>query len=66
MSTQRCFDLLERTVSHNNKYIITVEVYGSAGTKLFKGNMWNVPFHVCYSFVESYDFENYHLIIRLK
>lgn len=62
---EKVFDLLERTALLHLQNAITVEVYGSAGTQLYKGNIMNVPFHICWNNVESWDMENYHMIINL-
>lgn len=65
MSKTNCFSLIERSVL-KSEAIPIVKVFGAKGTLLYEGSAFNVPFHICWHTVESYDFVNHTLYIRLK
>lgn len=62
---ENVFQLLERQILHH-QHTITVEVYGSTGTQMYKGYAVDVPLHICWSYVESWDMENYHMTITVS
>lgn len=62
---EKVFDTLERLTALHSQNSLTVEVYGGYGNKLYKGNVWNIPYHISRCNVRNYDMENYHITINL-
>ena len=59
----RVIDLLDRFTTCN--CIVTVWVYGRKGTLLYKGNFYNVPYHIARCRVTGWDMVNYRATVNI-
>lgn len=46
--------------------VITIEITSYSGYDLFKGNIFNVPYHLARSEISSWCIENYNVKVRLN
>lgn len=63
---RRLFEYVNTLEENHPEYCLTCTVYGENAHQLYKGVIYNLPYHILKCAVVKVDFDEHHMVITIK